>query len=85
MGFLQLSTATAATARSCLPDWSSPPRAQLSPGALSSALTAAQERWALLIDATAAATHTHTASLAAFAEEAHRLDSLLAARLGGHP
>lgn len=83
MGFLQLSTATADTARTCLPDWPAPPRAHLSPGALSSALAAAQEKWALLIDATAAATHAHTDSLATFAGEVVRLDGQLAALLGG--
>ncbi|WP_288832727.1 hypothetical protein [uncultured Corynebacterium sp.] len=83
MNFLRLTTATARAARESLPDWPDPPRAQLSPGALAAALDEAQRRWATLIDATTTAAHDHTASIADFADAVHRLDSQVAARLGG--
>ena len=83
MDFLQLTTSTAPTARTCLPEWSPLPTAHLSPGQLSSALAEAQEHCAALIDDTTSAARTHAASLADFADHASRLDRDLATRLGG--
>ena len=83
MNFLQLTTSTARTARTCLPEWSPVPTAHLSPGQLSTALAEGQERWAALVDATTRAARNHTASLADFADHASDLDRDLAARLGG--
>jgi len=83
MDFLQISSDTAPTARTSLPDWPDLPTAHLSPGKLSSALAEEQQRWAALIDDTTTAVRAHTTALADFAEDVRDLDEDLATALGG--
>lgn len=83
MDFLALSSATARTARTCLPAWSAPPTTHLSPSRLSAALDRTQNQLASLAEATATATLNHTASIADFADSARALDTQLAHSLRG--
>lgn len=81
MSFLELTTATAPTARSHLPDFTPLPSAQLSTGASAAALSSMQDREHLLIDATLNRLASTLEKVGRFADQVERIDTNLGSAL----